>query len=162
MRYDIVSLGKKYRGMERSLTTSHLWNRNTKKIFEELLETYYLYIDIDFWDEINRSSFERICACYKKFLTHNIPCELIAYDILPIEDVYGYPIELLGIDIVHDMCESLISDNVNPKINHLLNENGLCRTVSDIDKIIPFQDHGTVAWSPCYVYKVKFDVDSDS
>lgn len=45
-------------------------------------------------------------------------------------------------------------DELNPQIMHLLNENGLCESVDDVVKAIPFQKHGDAEWNPCYVYKV--------
>lgn len=152
MRYDIVPLGQTYRGMARSLTPLHLRTPKTKKRFEELLEIYFFYIEL--CENVSQSAFESMLTCYNLFCTYGIPCEIIVYDDIPIDNAFGYPIELLGIDIVHDMCESLISDSCNPGINHLLNENGLCKTVEDIERIIPFQDCGIVNWSPCYVYRV--------
>lgn len=152
MRCDIVPLGQKYRGMGRSLDVTHFKNCLPKDSFDDLLEVYFDYID--YGCEIN-PMFDKLLAFYKKFRDHGVYCEVIAYATYPIENLHGYTVELLGIDIAHDMCESLIAEDVNPNIQNLLNENGLCQTVEDVETIIPFQDHGTVEWQPCYVYTVK-------
>ena len=154
MKYSIALITKKYRGMERNLMTSDFYNSKKKESYDNLLETYFSYIEEC---EIQPNpSLEKIIAYCKKFIEHGISCEIIVYDFEPINDVIGYSLELLGIDIVHDLCESLISDEVNPKIVHLLNENGLCRTMDDVERIIPYQNHGNVKWDSCYVYKINF------
>lgn len=156
MIYDIVPLGQGYRGMGRSLTTDHLAPQK-KKLSNELLELYFAYLDV--WlEKCSPSSFACMLELFRSFCEHGIPCELIVYDSVPMENAYGYPIELLGIDIAHDLCESLISGHLNPEIAHLLNENGLCRTVEAVEKIIPLQDYGNVTWAPCYVYSVTIEM----
>ena len=83
-----------------------------------------------------------------------IPCEVIAYDIHPMTTAFDYPVEFLGIDIVHEMSESLICECNDRHIIQMLNENGLCDVPMTVNYIVPLLDHGDVKWEPCYVYKV--------
>ena len=76
------------------------------------------------------------------------------YDNNIITESFGYCVELLGIDIVHDMCESLLEDKISIDISYLINENGLCSSIQNIEKVICSQEHGTVDWKPCYVYRI--------
>lgn len=154
MKYDIVPIRSMYRGMDRVLTPEDFPILKSKQEYEVLSDKYdrYLecYLELDGSDGL-----KRLVEFYKEIKRYDVNLEIIVYDNFPIKDAYGYCIELLGIDIVHDMCESLISHNLNPQILCLLNENGLCEREADVDKIIPFQEHGGVMWRPCYVYKVK-------
>ena len=152
MRFDIAPIKGKYRGMERTIGATELWRPKTNKIYSQLLEKYFLYLRyIELCDD---DSFKKTIDFYKELCDYDIICEVITYATHPLEQAYGYPIEFLGIDIVHDMCESLIADEINETIKHFLNENGLCDTEEDAIRIIPFQDHGNVEWIPCYVYKI--------
>lgn len=157
MRFDIVPLGKRYRGKDRCLTTDHLWTKKTRKLSEELLEEYFKYIDLYLkqYETEDSSTFEGMLTFYRAFCMYDIPCEMMVYDKNPVMNAFGYPVELLGIDIVHDMCESLIVDNRNPVIQPWLNENGLCKTEDDVEKIISLLDCGTEGWGKCYVYRVQ-------
>lgn len=78
---------------------------------------------------------------------------MIIYSNEPMESFNGWGIELLGIDIVHDFCESLLSNGVDSEADAILNENGLCKNKEDVGKIIAVQDPGDVDWSPIYVYR---------
>lgn len=152
MRFDIALIEGKYRGMERSVVIP--WNLKTKNVYKLLLEKYFSYIELECKGSYDSNSLEKMIIFYKELRTYEIICEMIVYASEPLEQVYGYSIDLLGIDIVHDMCESLISDEINPQIAYILNENGLCDTEVDVERIIPFQDHGNVEWLPCYVYRI--------
>ena len=153
MRYDIVPMKQKYRGMGRSLTVTDLWNKKTQKVYDILLEKYFRYLDL--YELADKRSFEEMILFCQEIIEYDIDCEMIVYDAKPIEEIYGYELELLGIDIIHDMCESLISDAVNPLARYLLNDNGLCKTEIDVEKIVPLQIHGNLKWIPVYVYKVR-------
>lgn len=152
VRYDLVPIKGKYRGMGRSLLATDLLELKSKRKFELLLEEYFEFLEYS--QELNKKSFDKIVVFCEVLREHNIPCEIIVYNDEAMKDAFGYSIEFLGIDIVHDMCESLISEEVNLYIQELINENGLCSTVDAVYKIIPYQDHGEVEWKPCYVYRV--------
>ena len=92
--------------------------------------------------------FEKILQQYE------ILCEIIAYDTKPIDSAYGYSVTWLGIDIVHDCCESLLENMSDRRVQQTLNKNGLCRNTADISKLLPLLDVGDVMWKPCYVYRV--------
>lgn len=157
MHFDIVSTLRKYQGMGRILEPLEGLNKNNKKYCQEMFDLYLSYVDLELEyagkveDKKAANGWIALCADLKKY---EVPCELIVYDDKPLNNAFGYDVEFLGIDIVHDMCESLIENQVNPKICHLLNENGLCRNKEDVEKIIPFQDHGDVEWEPCYIYRL--------
>lgn len=157
MWYCIALIGTTYRGMERLLTATDLYTPKTRSVFQDLIEDYFSYIPHVDEKPATPDSFQQVIAFYRRLLPFDLPCEIIACSSTPMQEVYGYPIQLLGIDIVHDQCESLLADEINPAIAHLLNENGLCRTKQDVATIIPFQNHGTVEWKPYYVYRVSVD-----
>ena len=152
MRYDLVPIKGKYRGMGRSLLATDLLKLKSSRESELLLAEYFEFLEYS--QKLNKIFFEKTIDFYEVLKEHNIPCEIIAYDDEVIKDVFGYSIEFLGIDIVHDMCESLISDELNPCIEKWMNINGLCSTEEVIEEVISYQDHGGVEWKPCYVYKV--------
>lgn len=152
MRYDLVPIKGKYRGMARSLLATDLLNPKSRSKFELLLEEYFEFLEYS--QDMDKQVFEHTVAFYKILKEYNIICEIIAYDDETLEDVFGYSIEFLGIDIVHDMCESLIESGLSQYTKKMINQNGLCRTEADVEEIIPYQDHGGVEWKPCYVYKV--------
>lgn len=155
MHYDLVPIKGKYRGMGRSLLGTDLLNETSRNIFGLLLEEYYSFLEYS--QSQDRTSFEKMVVFGKILEEFDILYEIIVYDKKILTDAFGYPVELLGIDIVHDMCESLIAEGVNPQIIHVLNENGLCNTIEDVKRIILYQNSGEVEWEPCYVYKVIFE-----
>ncbi len=152
MRYDLVPIKGKYRGMARSLLATDLLNSKNRNKFEDLLEEYYEFLE--YGQEISKQAFERVVAFYNVLKSYGITCEVIAYDENVLESIFGYSIEFLGLDIVHDMCESLIESELNSYVEKMINQNGLCRTESAVREIIPYQEHGGVEWKPCYIYKV--------
>ena len=156
MRYDIVSITQRYRGMDRALTGHELYTQSNRKVYDDLFEKYLKYISV-LCDEapLEESFFEIIEFC-NEFKKYGVLCELIAYDSEPLTDVYGFELEFLGVDIVHDMCESLISNCNDKQLQYYFNENGLCKLETDIQEIVPQLDHGGVEWKPCYVYKVLY------
>ena len=85
-----------------------------------------------------------------------LDCEIIAYDVVPIKDVFGEQIELLGIDVTHELSESLLEDpnSIHDNVKRLLNAYGLCQKLSDIEVVLKNSIHGDIDWSPCWVYKI--------
>lgn len=155
MKYDIVPVQSCYRGIERSLLATDLYTRRTKGEYEFLLEVYYDYLNtIEF--EPSVSGFTELIRFCDKLNNRGISCEVIIFDICPVESAFGFELDFLGIDIVHEMAESLLEEFTNHEVQQLLNQNGLCRSESDADRIIPLLDHGCVKWDLCYVYKVRF------
>jgi hypothetical protein len=156
MVFDVVPVEDTYRGMDRSLTTDHLYTKKTRKIFKELLEKYFKFIDMYYTqDERNGSSiFEEMLIYCRELCAYGISCEMIVYDSIPIADAFGHSIELLGIDIVCDMCESFLVSNRNTAIQTHLNDNGLCKTEEDAEITASLLDCHTEKWMKCYVYKV--------
>lgn len=152
MYYDLVPIKGKYRGMGRSLLGTDLLNSETQKQFKYLLELYFEFIDYS--QNINKQSFERTIKFCKILESYNVICELIVYDEEVLEEAFGYSIEFLGIDVVHDMCESLIEGGLCSGSEMIVNQNGLCKTMEDVEIMINNQDHGGVEWKGCYVYKV--------
>lgn len=156
MEYELAVMRDKYRGMERSLTALDFYTPKTKRDYNTLLQEYSEVIEYEL-NIMTEELFDRMLLFYQKIKRYGIPCEIIVFDERPITEDLGYPVEFLGLDIVYDMGESLIEDKINPAVLYLLNENGLCRTEEDVEKVIRYQNHGTVEWKPCYVYKLLVD-----
>lgn len=155
MKYDIVPIKNQYRGMGRSLLATDLYTRLSKHEYEHLLEMYYEYLS-DVQQEPSQTGLMKLinfCIELDKF---EIKCEVIVYDLCPIETAYGYVLYFLGIDIVHELSESLICECVDNEIQQFFNQYGLCNSELDMNSIVPLLDHGDVKWEPCYVYKVEF------
>lgn len=153
MNYDIVPINNRYRGMGRSLLATDLYTKNNKKNYNFLLNKYYEYLSY-LQQYPSEEGLIKLIDLYKYFSKHEIKCEVIVYDITPLETVFGYVLDLLGIDIVHEMSESLLCECTDYRIQKYLNENGLCNSESDLSSIVPWLDHGNVNWDPCYIYKV--------
>lgn len=111
MRYDLVPIKGKYRGMARSLLATDLLNPKSRSKFELLLEEYFEFLEYS--QDMNKQAFEHMVAFCKVLREYNIMCEIIVYDDETLEDVFEHSIEFLGIDMVHDMCESLIEGKLN-------------------------------------------------
>ena len=144
-----------------------------EKKFDDFLDIYFQYLDwyLDTYNEFEADKeletnkefgtyFKKVIEFYKKFQDFNIPCEVILCVDNTIENVFGYSVELLGIDIMNDsMYESLFNDEIHTNISNFINENKLCKKEEYIEKIIPWQslswqDRETTKWLSCYVYKV--------
>lgn len=154
MRYDIVPIGKRYRGMARLLLGTELYTKRTRKIFDALLDRYFEYISIVTDEAPSKAGLEKIIDFYNELKKYEIPCEVIAWNLHPIETAFDYPVEFLGFDLVCDMAESLIEGCTDSTILQKLNENGLCDTPDIANALVPFLDHGGLKWEPCYIYKV--------
>ncbi len=153
MRYGISSNNIKYRGVETTVDTSDFSKKCKNKEYRYLLDLLFEYISVS--DEQNSvENFDKMKKLFVEFREHGVECEIIAYDSKPMQDLYGYPLELLGIDIVLEEAESLLADDVPLIVKRELNENGLCKTETDVARFIPYLDHGVDIWEPCYVYKV--------
>ena len=159
--YDISYWNQKYKGVMNELNfKSYPYKKDQK--YKKFLETESVYFNKVFdCDLTKENSFKIFIKYYHIFREEfNIPCEIIAFDTTPIANVFGYSVELLGIDIVNvsndTILDSLLEDEdcLHTNIRYLLNENGLCRTVDDIEKILPWQNLGDLKWEPCYVYRV--------
>ena len=118
-----------------------------------MLNKYYEYLSY-LQQYPSEEGLIKLIDLYKYFSKHEIKCEVIVYDITPLETGFGYVLDLLGIDIVHEMSESLLCECTDYRIQKYLNENGLCNSESDLSSIVPLLDHGNVNWDPCYIYKV--------
>lgn len=156
MKWDIVNIKNQYRGTGRVLSGTDLCTRRTKRVRNYLLDMYFEYISY-LLKEISREEFIKIIDFCKEFNKYEIKyeVELIVYDECPLESAFGYDLEFLGIDITHDLAESLLEDPPE-NVKRILNENGLCFSKEDVGNIVPLLDHGDVNWEPCYVYKVKY------
>ena len=144
-----------------------------EKTFDDFLEIYFQYLDwyLDIYNEFEtdkelesnqefETNFIQLIQFYKKFQDFNIPCEIILCVDNTIENIFNYPVELLGIDIMNnDAYESLFDYEIHPNISNFINENKLCKKEEYIEKIIPWQslswqDREKIKWISCYVYKV--------
>ena len=160
MRFDIVPIDSAYSGVDRSLTPNAFLTPETKPYYDSLLDMYFCYLDLmcnpckslDYDEKL----FCRVRKFYEIFCKNNVLCELIIFDTTPIDSFFGVPIKLLGIDIVHDMAESLISYNqkTDISIKRYLNQMGLFNDLIDVNNAIALLKVDDTHWKPCWVYKV--------
>lgn len=68
MRYDIVPIKNKYRGMERMLSLQDLWNTTSKKESEYWFEMYCFYIEWMELEKVSEVAFKRVVNLF-----HNLP-----------------------------------------------------------------------------------------
>lgn len=154
MKYDIVPIDSIYRGIERTLKASDLYTKNTKKEFNFLLNEYFNYLT-NIEQPVSKNNLEKIIDYYYVLLEKGIECEIIAYDDHPCSNVYGYQVNLLGIDIIYEMCESLILENIEKKpIQEILNTNGLCDGLSNIPTIMSKLNINNMDCKLYWVYKL--------
>ena len=159
MRFDIVSINSSYSGIDRSLTTNDFLTRETKQYFDALLEMYFSYIDFTYNSEsfdYDEKHFRAVQGFYEKFRNYNVSCELMVYNTTPLESVYDVPIEFLGIDIVKDMAESLISyhQDLDISVKRCLNSRGLFDDPITAQNAIDLLKVHADVWKPCWVYRV--------
>ena len=156
VQYDIVPIKNKYRGMGRSLLAADLYTRQTKKEFENLLNIYFEYLD-DLEQQLpSKKGLINLIKFCNEVGQYRIMCEVIVYDIYPLETAFDYVLDFLGIDIVHEMSESLLCECADIKVQKFLNKNGLCNSETYVNDIVQLLDNGDVKWEPCYVYKVVY------
>lgn len=155
MRYDIVRLNSSYRGIGRSLSPNDFFSKTTREYYDELISCYFEYIEL-MCNPIDVRAFNKLVEYCIKFNRLGVGCEMIVYDSEPLKDVFGRQIELLGIDVVHDMAESLLEDpaGIDDAIKKQLNKFGLCEQLRDVDAVVLSGDSGNVSWMPCWVYRV--------
>lgn len=154
MIIDIVPYNSHYRGMGRSITVEHFNSKKAKKNFNQLCEEYLLYVDLFYFEKDESVLWEEILSFYKILIENEVQCEIIAYDNKIINDIHGYRVEFLGIDIVKEMSESLIYYCEDRIDKFYLNKNGLCMDVQDVKKICDMYDEYESDWKPCWIYKV--------
>lgn len=154
LKYDVVPIRSSYRGIGRSLTGVDVIRPvRAKKTMDSMIEGYFAYI-ADTLEPESRTVFERMCSYCDTLNQAGVRCEVIVYDSQPLESAYGRQLAFLGIDIVHDMAESLLESGPDVCAKSLLNEYQLCSCVSDVPKVIEHCDHGGAVWLPCWVYRV--------
>ena len=142
--------------MGRSLLAADLYTRQTKKEFENLLNIYFEYLD-DLEQQLpSKKGLINLIKFCNELGQYGIMCEVIVYDIYPLETAFDYVLDFLGIDIVHEMSESLLCECADIKVQKFLNKNGLCNSETYVNDIVQLLDNGDVKWEPCYVYKVVY------
>lgn len=160
MRFDFVHINSSYSGIDRALMTNDFLTPETKLYFDALLEVYFSYIDLTCNPyeslDYDEKQFHVVQRFYEKFRNYNVSCELIVYNTTPLELVYDVPIEFLGIDIVQDMAESLISYNqhLDISVKRCLNSRGLFDDPITAQNAINLLKVNADVWKPCWVYKV--------
>ena len=153
MRYDIIALGGSYLGIENCVGAMNYLSKQARKNYDKLFELYLNYLS-NMELPFNQENFKKILTFYKALQASNVPCIVIAYDNKPLSDCYGYSIQFMGIDIVRDLCESMLSDtDFADRMISFLNQNGLCQDISFVKKILSFADTD-LKWEPCWVYQV--------
>lgn len=160
MRFDIVSLNDRYRGIERVITSGDFCTPKAKEHFDELLTYHFEYLDLMCSPckslVYNKSTFEQLEKYYFLFKSYGIDCEIIAYDNSPIDNVFDKKFELLGIDVVHELAESLLEspEHMNAAVKRQLNSFGLLNKPEDIDIVLSNCICGDNEWKLCWVYEV--------
>lgn len=160
MRFDIVTLNAQYRGIERPLTVGDFLTKKTKPYYSDLLTTHFEYLDLTcnphYALPYDESTFNQLTEYYFTFQHYGVDCEMIAYDHSPIDNLFNKQIKLIGIDVTHDLAESLLEDpnNINDTIKKQLNSDGLCRELCGVDAVLNNCGCGNNIWKPCWVYKV--------
>lgn len=154
MKIDIVPIKETYRGIDRALLATDLLTQRGKKDYRKLLNAYDVYCNMSLQHTQDREMLEWLICFEKTLQQYGVGCEIIAYDTQPIDSVYGHSVEWLGIDITHDLCESLLEDIQDARIDETLNKNGLCTKTEDMSALMPMLDVGDVIWEACHVYRV--------
>lgn len=163
MDIDIKPIEKRstgYRGVDRLLNPHHFKYKN-KKMFDKLIEMYFDYISYTFLsEEIDTlEMFNRILPFYSLLAENGVSCEIIICNEEPVTNFYNEKIEFLGIDIVNQHYESLLTDpSIGLPIN-ILNKNLLCNGIDDCTKIINLLEGHILTeygheMKPVYVYVV--------
>lgn len=159
MEFNIVSLNTTYKGICRSLSTDDLLLKNARTHYQDSINYYFKYLDLLYGPRgvsYNSRTFDDLLIYYNKFKGYGVECEMIVYDGVPLNDFFEWKIELLGIDIVHDFCESLLEEynKMSDDVKKILNSNGLLTELTNIDIVLKNSVCGDVEWKPCWVYKV--------
>lgn len=155
MKYHVITPERSYYGLDSYVELECLFKAKRKKTDEDtLLEIYFDTIKCIDLEEQNKTGFlKAVQICYR-LKEYDIPSEVLVYDDISIQDAYGYKIEWLGFDVSYDLCESLIEYASETKAAEFLNEYGLCKTVEDVEAVIPLLENAGLEWKPCYVYRV--------
>lgn len=148
-------------GRERYLLVGDLLSAKAKKNFKKSIEYYDRYLGLLYSPEdisYNSDLFNEVLECYTALKKYGVDCEIIAYDILPIDSFFGYSLELYGIDVVNDFVESLLSDNeyICDEVKNHLNKYGLLDNVNDVSIVLK-NSRSTDSYGPCWIYKVNVD-----
>jgi|GEM_PF-1629407 len=163
MDIDIKPIEKRsngYRGVDRVLNTHH-FKYKSKNEFNKLIEMYFDYISYTFVSEDIEpiSIFNKMLPFYSLLIENGVSCVIILYNDEPIEDFSNVKIELLGIDIVNQHNESLLTDPAIDLPLNYLNKNLLCNNIDDCIKIIRLLEESILneyghVMKTLYVYKV--------
>ena len=159
MNFDIVSLNTPYRGICRSLNADDLLMKNARTHYQESINYYFKYLDLMYNAKgvsYDYNTFNDLLMYYNKFRNYGVDCEMIAYDTFPMVNFFGRKIELIGIDVVHDFCESLLenTNEIHDAIKEHLNSFGLLQKPEDINIVLKNSFCGDYQWKPCFVYRV--------
>lgn len=155
MLYDVVPIQTRYRGIGRCLDGADFYPNESKKEFSQLLDQYAQ--SLDQWQnppsQQGLAKMMELCSLLRQF---HFPCEVIVYDSTPLERAYGYGLEFLGVDVAHNLEESLLYGEVPNEAEEFLNEHGLCPRTEDVAQLLPLldRDDDDKDWAPCYVYAV--------
>lgn len=163
MDIDIKPIEKRsygYRGVDRLLNTHH-FKYKSKKEFNKLIEMYFDYISYTFVSEDidTISIFNKILPFYSLLMENGVSCEIIIYNDEPVKDFSNEKIEFLGIDIVNQHNESLLTDPAIGLPQNCLNKNLLCYNIDDCTRIINHLEEYILneyghEMKTLYVYKV--------
>ena len=157
MKLDIGIIEGKYRGIERGVFLEHLMDfskKYTKKEVQEILDQLGAYEDYTGFQTANITTLNWIIEFANHLSNNGRQCEVIVFDDQPITEAFGYPLQLLGIDITSNLGESLLVTDGDRVPDHLLNENGLLNDEHDLEEAVSYCRGGDLNWEPCWVYRV--------
>lgn len=163
MDIDIKPIERKsngYRGVDRLLNTHHFKYKNNK-ILDKLIEMYFDYISYTFVSEDfdTIKIFYKMLPFYSLLVENRVSCEIIISNKESITNFNNEKIEFLGIDIVNQHNESLLTYPAMRFPINILNKNLLCNKIDDCTKIIKLLEGYVLTeygheMKPLYVYKV--------
>lgn len=159
MKFDIVNFNESYRGIDRLLKSDALYSKESKGYYSKLISIYFEYLELMHApsSDYTFETFNKLVNYYKSFLLRRVNCEVIAFDSAPLDSVFDKKVEFLGIDITHDLAESLLFDtnSLNSIVKRTLNHNGLLHDLNDLRTVLKLCDCGVnIDWTPCWVYRV--------
>ena len=153
IEYSLINWLDGYKGLDKDLTITHEFFLHNKKTTDMLLEYAFRYYDL-LGLPSNKENFEEVLDINRIFRNNNINSAVICYDDNEIEDIFGYPVEFLGVDMVLDRFESWLDFDTDTIEIKGLNENGLFPDLeSALSAKIPHESW--VDLSPIYTYLVR-------
>ena len=88
LKYDVVPICLLTGALDVPLTPQNFRSERTKKNMDDLLEGYFHYI-ADLLKPVCQETFESALSYCSTLRKYDVACEVIAYDLQPLESAYG-------------------------------------------------------------------------